>query len=150
MYWASQVALVVKNWPTVQEIRVQSLSWEEPLEWAMTTHSSIVSWKIPWTEEPAGPQFMWSQSQTLLNLHKHNAYMHWPFLGPSFLLGDLDFPLALFIFWLKNFLNVSCSEVYCWGILWLLNIWKSLLHISFGRYFWGVLKSRCTIFFWIL
>ena len=91
------------------------------------------------------------KSQTWLNLHKHNAYIYWPFLGPSFLLGNLDFPLALFIFWPKNFLNVSCNEVYCWGILWLLNIWKSLLHISFEKYFWGVLKSRCTIFFfWIL
>ena len=43
MYLASQVALVVKNWLTMLDMQVQSLSWEETLEWAMTTHSSIVA-----------------------------------------------------------------------------------------------------------
>ena len=44
---------VVKNPPTVQ---VLSLGWEDPLEEEMATHSSILAWKIPWTEEPRGPQ----------------------------------------------------------------------------------------------
>jgi len=46
---------VVKNLPVVQELqetRVQSLSWEDPLEKGMTYHSSILAWRIPWTEEP--------------------------------------------------------------------------------------------------
>ena len=50
--WASLVAQTVKNLPTVQETRVQSLGQEDPLEKEMTTHSSILAWKVPWTEEP--------------------------------------------------------------------------------------------------
>ena len=43
---------VVKNLPAMQEIRVLSLGWEDPLEKEMATHSSILAWRIPWTEEP--------------------------------------------------------------------------------------------------
>ena len=43
------MAQIVKNFPAMQEIRVQSLSWEDPLEKAMATHSSILAWSIPWT-----------------------------------------------------------------------------------------------------
>ena len=46
--------LVVKNLPTVQETQVQSLGWEDPLEKGMATYSSILTWRIPWTEEPSG------------------------------------------------------------------------------------------------
>ena len=46
------VAQIVKNLPAMQETRVQSLGWEYPLEKEMATHSSILAWKIPWTEEP--------------------------------------------------------------------------------------------------
>ena len=42
----------VKNLPAMQETQVQSLGWEDPLEKEMGTHSSILAWKIPWTEEP--------------------------------------------------------------------------------------------------
>ena len=45
---------MVKNPPAMQETRVQSLGWEDPLEKGMATHSSILAWRIPWTEEP-GP-----------------------------------------------------------------------------------------------
>ena len=45
----------------MQELWVQSLGWEDPLEKEMATHSSILAWKIPWTEEPGGLQFMGSQ-----------------------------------------------------------------------------------------
>ena len=38
----------------VQEMRIQSLGWEDTLEWEMATHSSILAWKILWTEEPGG------------------------------------------------------------------------------------------------
>ena len=43
---------VVKNLPAMSEIRIQSLGQEDPLEKKMATHSSILAWKIPWTEEP--------------------------------------------------------------------------------------------------
>ena len=59
--WASQVAQWVKNPPAMQETSVRSLGWEDPLEREMTTHSSILAWKIPWREEPGGPQSLGSQ-----------------------------------------------------------------------------------------
>ena len=58
---ASLVAQTVKHLPAVQEIRVRSLGWEGPLEKEMATHSSILAWRIPWTEEPGGLQYMGSQ-----------------------------------------------------------------------------------------
>ena len=42
----------VKNLPAMQETQVQSLGWEDPLEKGKGTHSSILAWRIPWTEEP--------------------------------------------------------------------------------------------------
>ena len=45
---------MVKNLPAMQETRVQSLGWEDLLEEGMATHSSILAWRIPWTEEPGG------------------------------------------------------------------------------------------------
>ena len=50
---------MIKNPPTMQEsqeMRVLSLDWEDPLGEGMTTHSSILDWRIPWTEEPGGLQ----------------------------------------------------------------------------------------------
>ena len=49
---ASGVAQLVKNTPAMQETWVQSLGWEDPLEEGMATHSSILAWRIPQTEEP--------------------------------------------------------------------------------------------------
>ena len=53
---------LVKNAPTVQETWVQSLGWEDHRKKEMATHSSILAWIIPWTEETGGLQFMGSQS----------------------------------------------------------------------------------------
>ena len=61
------VAQMVKNLPTMQDTRVWSLGQEDPLEKGMATHSSILAWRIPWTEEPSGLQSMESQSQTRLS-----------------------------------------------------------------------------------
>ena len=58
---AGLVAQSVKNLPAVQETWVRSLGWEDPLEKEMATHSSILAWKISWTEEPGGLQSMGSQ-----------------------------------------------------------------------------------------
>ena len=49
-------ATVVRNLPAVQEMRLRSLGQEDPLEEEMATDSSILAWKIPWTEEPSGLQ----------------------------------------------------------------------------------------------
>ena len=53
---------MVKRLPTMREAQVQSLGREDPLEKEMATHSSILAWKIPWTEEPGRLQSMGSQS----------------------------------------------------------------------------------------
>ena len=52
----SLVAQTVKSLPTMWETQVRSLGWEDALEKEMTTHSSTLAWKIPWTEEPGGLQ----------------------------------------------------------------------------------------------
>ena len=52
--WVSLVAQTVKSPPATQETWVRSLGWENPLEKEMATHSSIVAWRILWTEEPGG------------------------------------------------------------------------------------------------
>ena len=59
--WTSLVAEIVKNLLAVQDIQVQSLGWEDPLEDGMATHSGILPWKIPWTKEPGRLQSMGSQ-----------------------------------------------------------------------------------------
>ena len=51
----------------MQETPVQFLGWDDPLEKGLATHSSILAWRIPWTEEPGGLQSMGSQSWTRLN-----------------------------------------------------------------------------------
>ena len=55
------MAQMVKNLPAMQEAKVQSLGWDDPLEKGMATHSSILAWKIPWAEEPGGLQSTRSQ-----------------------------------------------------------------------------------------
>ena len=55
------MAQTVKHLPAMLETQVQSLGCEDPLEKEMATHSSVLAWKIPWTEEPGGLQFMGSQ-----------------------------------------------------------------------------------------
>ena len=53
---------MVKNLPAMQEAQVRPLDQEDPLEKRMATHSSILAWRIPWTEEPGGLQSMGSQT----------------------------------------------------------------------------------------
>ena len=55
------VAQMVKNLPAMQELQVQSLGWEDTLEKEMAIHSSILAWKISWTQEPGGLQSVGSQ-----------------------------------------------------------------------------------------
>ena len=61
------MAQTVKNPPAMWETRVRSLSWEDPLEKGTATHSSILVWRIPWTEKPGRLQSMGSQSQMRLS-----------------------------------------------------------------------------------
>ena len=60
-YWTSLVAQTVEDLPAVRDTQVQSLGGEDPLEKEMATHSSILAWRIPRTEEPGGLGHMGSQ-----------------------------------------------------------------------------------------
>ena len=64
---ASLVAQTIKDLPAMQETRIPSLGWEDPLEKGMATYFSILAWRIPWTEEPVGQQSLRLQSQTQLS-----------------------------------------------------------------------------------
>ena len=83
------MAQMVKNPPAMQETWVGSLGWEDPLEEGIATHSSILAWRTPWTEEPGRPQFIGSQSQIRLSTHApivSHYGLHWshvPILGSS-------------------------------------------------------------------
>ena len=61
IYGSSLVAQAVKNLPAMQETWVRSLDWEDPLEKGMATHSNILAWEIPWTEEAGRLQSTGSQ-----------------------------------------------------------------------------------------
>ena len=72
--WASLVAQMVKNLPAMQETWVWSLDWEDPMEEGLATHSSILAWRIPWTEEPGGLQSVgWQRARHnwVTNTHTH-------------------------------------------------------------------------------
>ena len=58
LFLSSHLAQMVKSLSAVWKTRVQSLGWEDSLEKGMRIHSSILAWKIPWTEEPGGLQSM--------------------------------------------------------------------------------------------
>ena len=81
--WASLVAQTVKSLSAMQETRVWSLGQEDTLEKWMATHSSVLVWEIPWTEEPGGLQFMgsqksWTEWLSLShNLKVGRAFLSW-------------------------------------------------------------------------
>ena len=113
------VAQMVKNLPVIQETLVQFLGWEDPLEKGMTTHSSILACRIPWTEEPGGLQFM--------ELYRvgcdwvTNTYFHFPLLC----LYSLQIPLAT---WEKLACELSSHFFILWP--WI----KFVLHASQLRF----------------
>ena len=78
MYDSSLVVQMVKNLPAIQETRVLSLGWEDPLEEEITTHSSILAWRIPRTEEPGGLELMGLQRaghDWVPNTHTHDPHI---------------------------------------------------------------------------
>ena len=70
MNWASLVIQMVKNLPAMQETQVQSVGQEDSLEKEMATHSSILAWRIPWTEELAGYS-PWGHKELDTTEHTH-------------------------------------------------------------------------------
>ena len=72
------MAQTVKNLPVMQEMWVQSLGWEDPLEKEMATHSSILAWEIPWPEEPGGLYSPWGRKRV-----RHDLVTKQQFLSSS-------------------------------------------------------------------
>ena len=67
------VAQTVNNQPAMRETQVQSLGWEDPLEKGVETHSNILAWRIPWTEEHSGQQFD-CYSNMLITKHLYKKF----------------------------------------------------------------------------
>ena len=89
---------LVKNLPAMPEMWVWSLSWEDPLEEDIATHSSILGWKIPWTEESGGLQSMGSQEfdTTIATKHIHTSRIEYEDRCPSlwsFMWGGYHWPI---------------------------------------------------------
>ena len=70
---------MVKNPPAVQETQVRVLGWEDPLEKGMATHSSILAWRISWTEQPGGSHEL---VKSWTGLSDYHFYFHW-LSGPA-------------------------------------------------------------------
>ena len=83
-YPASPVAQLVKNLPAIQETGVRSLGWEDPMEKEMATHSSILAWKIPWTEKPGPLQSVHGVSRVGHNLATKTPHIISPEKKPDF------------------------------------------------------------------
>ena len=94
-HWASLVAYMVKNLPALQETQFPPLGREDPLEKGTATHSSILAWRIPWTEEPGGyspwghkesdmtEQLTHTHTQCLFKVLSGNRLGQWPVdMGP--------------------------------------------------------------------
>ena len=71
----SVVAQMVKNLPPMQVTWVQSPGWEDPLEKGMATHSRILAWRIPWTEEPGGLQSLHGVTKNQTRNEKFSLYL---------------------------------------------------------------------------
>ena len=94
---------VIKHLPAVQETRVQSLGWEDPLEKGMATHSSMFIWRIPWTEDPGRLQSMWSRRVGHYCVREHGEF--WPWTPGGCNKGERSRFLALKLF----------SGLYLWS-----------------------------------
>ena len=81
--WASLLAQMVKNLPAMWETQVQSLDWEDPLEKGMATHSGILAWRIPRTEEPSRDCKEYDTTEQLSKYIYSYIYIHMGFSGGS-------------------------------------------------------------------
>ena len=121
------VAQMVKNLPAMQETRDQSLCWEDPLEKGMSIHSSILTWRIPWTEEPGGLQSMglqrvrhdWVTNTTTIREDKSHrerstVYPHCTPLALYYCVLAICFHFLMAVFFLKmmdnSFVGISVGS----------------------------------------
>ena len=117
---------VVKNPPAMQEIRVQSLGWEDSLEKEVATHSSILAWKIPWTEKPGWLQSMGSQELDMIEWLNHHQEITIMFPNPQVVLRTLIKIQSYFHIVMVNkilFLRVLCFYIFKYLFIWLHGLW---------------------------
>ena len=142
---ASLVAQMVKNLPAMQETWVQSLGQEKPPEKGMATHSNILAWGIPWTEEPDGLQSMglqrighnwvtelnWTELLWNKNFLK-TSYSNWPSLPQN--RNDLEF---LYFLWQHIYLHDGCVLISYSHVPLFVNLWtvahQAPLFMEFSR-----------------
>ena len=79
--WVALVAQLVKNPPAMQETWVLSLVWEDPLQKGMATRSSVLAWRIPWTEEPGGLHRAAKSWTQMKRLSMHSIYSYYKLLA---------------------------------------------------------------------
>ena len=91
--WASLVAQMVKKLPAMPGTRVQSLGLEDPLEKGMASHSSILAWRIPWTEEPDNLQYIYNIMSSANSDSFTSSFPVWmPFVSFSCLIALIKTP----------------------------------------------------------
>ena len=142
----------------MQETQVPSLSREDPLEEEMATHSSLLAWRIPWTEEPGGPQSMGSQRVRHNWVTKPTCKRFLSVVSVSLSLLTCDME-RLFIYLLATPISLMarclfrsfsifksiCSLPYCWILRALCKSWIVFIRYVFGKYFLPLygLSSSC-------
>ena len=143
--WAFLVPQMVRNPPAMRETWVRSLGWEDLLEKGMATHSSILAWRIPWTEEPGRLQSMGSQkSQTRLSdFHFH--FRHIMHVRCALSLSYLIQELGLIIFAFPPSLGVRIK----WNND--SDMWNSKKQHNIGQWREGEvpLPFKCTILYYL-
>ena len=92
------MALVVMNLLAMQKIQVQSLGWEDTLEKGMATHSSVLAWRIPRTEEPDRVQFMGCKELDMTDQARMHGYSEQVKLLPYPIFPFEDFPTSLLLY----------------------------------------------------
>ena len=133
---ASLMAQTVKKLPVMQATWVWSLDWEDSLENEMATHSSVLAWRIPWTEEPGRLQSMGSQrvwhdwtTSACVRTHTHtHTHTH---SVTSLELSGLNSLVFLTRPWLKYF-------IFCKQLMFLINLFKHLNIFHFMKHFFRI------------
>ena len=121
---ASPGAQTVKNWPVMQETRIQSLGQEDPLEKGMVISPTILAWEIPWTEEPGGLES--TESQRVRHDWPSGARLHtWPLTHLLCCASVSSLRPKQWV--LKTVIKVSMTEsIAPWGLIWC-SIWQNWL-----------------------
>ena len=133
-FWASLVAQTVKNLPAMWEDWVQPLGWEDPLEDSRATHSSILAWGFPWTEEHSRLQSMGSQRIRHSWATKQSTYNFSSWL-PSQDTGNhpgigLPFSTVCMCIWMCAYVQFSLYHIFSYLVIFILLLWWAFFSSS--------------------